>query len=83
MAGQSRSKDGVVSLAYAGHPASLQASRVDARHKVGHDEICLRAFTSLYSPASYFFSVACRSASMATGSPPVFFTAAAQLWCGG
>src|ERR1700750_1460027 len=30
-------------------------------------------------PASNFFSVACRSASIAAASPPAFFTASAQL----
>ena len=39
MAGHSRPKDGVASLAYAGHPrlACGDKEDVDARHKAGHD----------------------------------------------
>src|ERR1700743_2306121 len=36
-----------------------------------------------YIPASCFFSAACRSASILSGSPPAFLTAAAQLSCSG
>jgi|GEM_PF-5482167 len=36
-----------------------------------------------YSPASYFFSAALSSPSIAAASPPAFFTASAQDWFSG
>jgi len=50
MAGQSRSKDGVASLAYvpAIHALPHAKKGVDARHKAGHDVVRFVAIAKLF-----------------------------------